>query len=292
MRPLLSLRDLEWRLEIPREVLRKIASSIPLHYHPWRKGNRLIDNPDEQLKHIQRRINSRLLDELDLPLHLHGGVRGRSPRTNAQAHSAAKTLVRIDVERFFPSITNRHVYGVWRDQLGAGRDVAKLLTQLTTYRFRLPQGAPSSVALANLALAPIEDFLLVRSEELNIVFTRFVDDIALSGDYPQELIQDVVTGLRSLGLRNNRKKLNIMGPQSNRQLTGLNTESSGGPSVPLEYRNGLRSAVHRYRHSRDGSEEKSKALDRLRGRINYVRQTNPGSARSLEELLVAVEAHA
>lgn len=289
MKPILSLRHLEWTLGVPRAVLRELAATAPAHYHPFRQrqGHKLrtIDNPDEQLKHVQRQINRRILDEIPMPDHLHGGVRRRSPLSNVAAHLGQRCLVRLDVEDFFPSITNRHVFSVWRDQLCFGRLVSSLLTQLTTYRFRVPQGAPTSTALANLVLAPVESALLERTAEVGVIYTRFVDDIGLSGDDPRAVIQEVVTRLRAVGLRIHRKKLadeqGIMGPRNPQLLTGYNANCRRGPSVPRKKRNNVRAAIRALRLLEPGSDEHAKALARVEGRINFIQMTNPGPAASL-----------
>lgn len=251
MKPVVSLRDLEWTLAIPRAVLRDLASNAPRHYHPFllRQGEKLrkIDNPDEELRHVQRRINRRILDSVEMPGHLHGGGRGRSPLTNVVDHCGQRCLIRLDIENFFPSVTTRHVFSVWREQLGFGRQVSSLLTKLTTYRFRLPQGAPTSVALANLVLGPVEAIVQAEAAKLDIVSMRFVDDLGLSGEDPRPVIQAVATQLRALSLKIHRRKLKgahgIMGPQDSQRLTGYGTNRKAGPSVPRDQRDKVRSAI-------------------------------------------------
>lgn len=293
MKAIQSLRHLEWTLGIPRVTLRELAATAPLHYHPFqqRQGTKIrtIDNPDEQIKHVQKRVNSRILNEVAMPEYLHGGVRRRSPLSNVAAHLGQRCLIRLDVEDFFPSISNRHVFGVWREQLGFGRQVSSLLTRLTTYRFRLPQGAPTSTALANLVLVPVEQALVDRSAETGVVYTRFVDDIGVSGNDPRFMIQEVITELRAIGLRVNRGKLvaesGIMGPTRQQLLTGYHANCKRGPSVPRKKRNNVRVAIRALRHLDPASEAHAKALARVEGKINFIQLTNPGSATALRRYL-------
>jgi RNA-directed DNA polymerase len=146
---ILSLNRLAWTLGIPREVLESLAAVAGHHYRPFlleRQGKkpRLIDNPDRCLKDTQRKIYKRLLKDLKFPEYLHGGIKGKSPKTNAAKHLGKRLVVRLDLEDFFPSITNRQVYSVWSRNLDNSPPVSRLLTLLTTYRRRLPQGAPTS----------------------------------------------------------------------------------------------------------------------------------------------------
>src|SRR6185436_20457188 len=81
------------------------------------------------------------------------------PQTNAFQHLGKHLVVRIDIQDFFSSITDRQIYSVWADKLGNSPPVASLLTTLTTYRRHLPQGAPTSTYLANLVLLGADQVL-------------------------------------------------------------------------------------------------------------------------------------
>lgn len=58
-------------------------------------------------------------------------------------------------------------------------DAAVLIARLCTYRGRLPQGAPTSPALANLAFAEY-DVRIQQSLGPDFVYTRYVDDLTIS----------------------------------------------------------------------------------------------------------------
>jgi hypothetical protein len=95
-KPLLSKRDLAWRLRIARTQLEALARNIGSHYTPFiieqaGKKPRRIDNPDKELKRVQKRINQILLRAVEMPQHLHGGVLQRSTRTNSSSHLATPT---------------------------------------------------------------------------------------------------------------------------------------------------------------------------------------------------------
>src|SRR6202023_2067906 len=152
----LSVAGLGRKLSIRASTLEELAASAPDHYNPFpmeRPGKkpRYIDNPDRPLKAVQRRIYLLLLKPIQMPEYLHGGVTGCSPRTNAALHVGTHLVVRLDLKDFFPSITPRQVYAIW-EGLGYCPAAASVLTSLTTFRFHLPQGAPTSTSLANLVL--------------------------------------------------------------------------------------------------------------------------------------------
>jgi len=119
-----SLRKLEFHLGIARSKLRTVALNADTYYSPFPKPDkvrsfqkkfkktreRLLDNPIEPLRGVQRQIHRKLLSPLDLPFYLCGGVKGRTLLDNVMLHAGAATIVKIDIKNFFPSIDNRRVY--------------------------------------------------------------------------------------------------------------------------------------------------------------------------------------
>ena len=88
------------------------------------------------------------------------------------------------------------VYRLFQSELGCGRDVARLLTRLTTLDAGLPQGAPSSNAIANLLLTDVVDKpVSFVATKMNVEATRFVDDFTFSGNEPRPLINATAKAL-------------------------------------------------------------------------------------------------
>lgn len=92
MEPILSLRLLEAHVGMSRERLQEIAGSINHRYRQFPQRSkknpakvRMITAPDDELKWVQSKL-LKLLTQIPLSDGVHGGVRGRSPRTNAEAH--------------------------------------------------------------------------------------------------------------------------------------------------------------------------------------------------------------
>jgi hypothetical protein len=293
----LSLNDLSSRLGIRIARLREIERDIKSHYkiRPLDEKNkdkvRMLTIPDHELKDIQRRIKKNILDPISLAEAAQGGVRGRSPRSNASKHLGKPCVVSLDVKEFYPSVRHRMVYRMFRHELRFGRDVASLLTRLTTFDAELPQGAPTSTGVGNILLAlPVDGPISAEAEQMEVSNTRFVDDITLSGSNPRPLINMVGRMLSRRGLRMHRKKakgkskLKIASRTEPQEVTGLLVNSRNGPSVARKRRDKVRAAIFRLRAQTDeiarGAEERS-----IRGRIDYVRQFNPGAARYLQKYL-------
>lgn len=284
-----STRGLAWFLGVPLEVLNALRSDAVRQYRPFKKRRklkvRIIDNPRTQLKQVQRLINRKILQSFAFPDHLHGSIPKRSPLTNAAAHTGHRCVVSLDIKDFFPSVTDMHVYRVWREEFGFGPRVAGLLTSLTTVRNRLPQGAPTSSGLANLVLLRADE-RTKRYAERVIVFTRYVDDLSFSGVDPRAIIGDAITTLRDAGFRVSRRKLTISGPRDLQVVTGLSANSRK-PSVPRAKRDRIRAALHQFAKGNADLDSERTYLS-LRGRINSLRNTNASTRERLTAQLDAL----
>jgi hypothetical protein len=279
------------KLGVARELLIELAERPERHYRsfiiqPPGKKPRPIDNPDEDLKTAQREIRFRLLAPLRLPEHVHGCVKRRSPVTNAIGHCGQVNVASIDIKDFYPSVTNRSIYELWL-QLGYGFRVASMLTRLTTYRGHLPQGSPTSDALANHVLAPVDARLVEIARGLNLKLSRYLDNIDLSGVRTREAIPMVIEVLRDYGYGVRHKKTFNVGPRTVHVVTGYTVNNADVPSVCRKEQRRIRSAAHEViREHREGRPV-NELLRRLSGRMAYLRQTNPGAAASISRQLKA-----
>lgn len=296
MKSVLSLNDFAWRLGVPLVRLQEIANDVAPHYRlqVLKKGDkaRHLYVPEPELKRVLRRIKKIILDSLPLEDAAHGGVRGKSPRTNAECHLAKRCLVTVDVKQFFPQVRHAVVYRMFRTEFGFGRDVARLITRLTTYRAQLPQGSPTSTGIANLLLTmPLDRPIGTAAHNRNVDYSRFVDDAAMSGDNPRPLINEVARQLSTRGLRIHRpntrnpqkSKLRIMTGDGPQKVTGLNVNSRNGPSVPRAIRDNIRAAIHALPTL--SRAETQKALSSIKGRIQHVERLNPGTGARLKRYL-------
>lgn len=300
MKAILSSRDLAWRLGIPLPTIRDLAREVENHYREWEDFNiekgktRVLKVPDDLLKGVQRRILKNILTKFPLSESVQGGIKGRSPKTNAERHLAKSLVVNVDIRNFFPSVRHDEVAKMFRRDFGCGRETTWLLTRLTTVDGQLPQGAPTSTMIANILLAvPVDEPLGKSAVELDVELTRFVDDFTFSGTNADRLISQASRNVSTVGLRiwRKRKKLKIS-PNSRRQeVTGLVVNSKQGPSVPLGNRERVRAAIHQLRSLESRDVELS--LLSINGRINHVRQFNKGSAarlvRQLNRVLGEIE---
>jgi RNA-directed DNA polymerase len=171
-------------------------------------GWRLIEAPRPRLAQLQRRLLHEVLDQIPVHPCAYGFVVGRSVSDFAAPHVGRGLVVRIDLEDFFPSVPASRIYGVFR---GAGypEPIAHLFTAMVTTRTphgvrsqarvvhasqrarhrrmldrlgdsHLPQGAPTSPALANLAAFRLDQRLAGLAATANARYSRYADDLVFS----------------------------------------------------------------------------------------------------------------
>jgi hypothetical protein len=204
----LPLDQLDWLADTKR-LQGKTAIRV-LHHYTYRftaKRNgtlRLLEAPKPKLRSVQRRILHEILDLVPPHENAHGFVSGRSCLSGARVHAGEIIVITVDLRSFFATIPAGRVHAIFRS-LGYPWAVARLLTGLCTtatprsvFPLRrasievsqdrslyavphLPQGAPTSPALANLSAWHLDQRLAGLARRLGANYTRYADDLAFSG---------------------------------------------------------------------------------------------------------------
>jgi len=143
---------------------------------------RIFNPSHNRLKVIQKRIQKNILLKLELPDYAFGAVKGRDNIINANMHKGKKYKFTTDLRDFFPSISHHDVFKMFRTY-NFSPTVSRLLTKLTTYKGRLPQGSPTSSTIANLVFVKTGKNLNNFAKHYNINFTSFVDDLTFSSPH-------------------------------------------------------------------------------------------------------------
>ncbi|MDB5596854.1 MAG: hypothetical protein JWM36_3815 [Hyphomicrobiales bacterium] len=132
-----------------------------------------------------------MADQLYRPRQpVHGFVPKRSVKSNAEAHRRRRFIVNLDLQDFFPGITERRVAGLLR-ALGIDRRVSEIVAFLCCHMGRLPQGAPTSPVLSNMICYRLDTDLLLVAKSGRAIYTRYADDITFSSYQPPTKLFDV-----------------------------------------------------------------------------------------------------
>ncbi|HRI86560.1 MAG TPA: reverse transcriptase family protein [Ignavibacteria bacterium] len=140
---------------------------------------RILNPSIKRLEKIQERIKTNILDKLLLPDYAFGAVKKKDNVKNAKKHQGKKFKFVTDLKNFFPSISNKKVFEMFLS-FDFSPTVSRKLTQLTTYKGKLPQGTQTSSAIANLVFIKTGKNLQNFAKENNITFTSFLDDLSFS----------------------------------------------------------------------------------------------------------------
>jgi hypothetical protein len=262
-----------------REKTRPFAKKIK----STKKKPRIIDNPSDQLKVIQKAINDNILRAIVFPEYILGGIPRKKVLDNIMLHLGAPVLVTMDIKSFFRRITNAQVYNVWRGALDCSPKIASLLTRLTTFERHLPQGAPTSSLLANLVLHSCDSAIREECRQRGVTYSTWVDDLAFSGQEPREVISVATRALTAAGFSVSHRKLQVMGPATRKVLNGVLMNRF--PNVVPEYLKRLRSGIHKLETGLVPLQHSDKYIRSLLGAINYVSSIQPRKGASLKSQL-------
>jgi RNA-directed DNA polymerase len=180
-----SLEELAALLSTEPGHIEYVLSHLPqLYRHETRrKPNGTVRNlwiPRDPLRPLQDKIQSNVLTKAPQSDCVQGGVKGRSIITNAKHHVGKPVLSTMDIRDCFPSINVNKVQKVF-EELGFSGEALSIITKLTTWKFQLPQGPPTSPLIANLALAKLDRRQMGVAKKHRFTYTRYVDDLASSG---------------------------------------------------------------------------------------------------------------
>ena len=188
---LISISSLEKAINRPRSLLRATVTDKEKYYKEFVKKyasgkQRLIDNPTGTLKVIQKLIQKNVLSKVTFHETIFGGIKGRSNIDNAKYHLGSNIIIKLDLKSFFPSTKASKVYKAFRYNLGYGKDVSSLLTQICCRKDGeigyVPQGATTSTLVSTLGFLPTYKQIKLITDSQNLRLTSFIDDITISGD--------------------------------------------------------------------------------------------------------------
>lgn len=218
------------------DFIRQVVDNIDNYYQEWvekktdkktgefkryKDGTikeRIIRPSLHELKLIQTRIKNKILAPIALPETVHGGVKKRSNITNAKPHQGKKYQFTTDLQNFFPSISSKRVYETLLT-LGFSAHYSRWITKLTTWKFELPQGTPTSTHLANLVFLKTDFELIELCNKHGLTYTRYVDDLTFSSQQDfSYILNEILDIVISNGFQLNYRKTKYKG---NQNITGI-----------------------------------------------------------------------
>ncbi|WP_426619487.1 reverse transcriptase family protein [Pseudomonas rustica] len=198
----------------------------------------------------------------------------------AAPHCASRWLIKVDVQRFFESISEVDCYRVFRSlgyQPLVSLELSRICTRigpLNSLRrsakwFRkaplakskirsyavprighLPQGAATSPMLANLAMKEADVLLTALANRYSLNYTRYADDLTFStADHSfkrndaRMAVHEIYGVLRRFGLAPNLTKTAIVSPRSRKIVLGLQVNQDV-PRLTRDFKMKIRMHLH------------------------------------------------
>ena len=303
------------KLKISHKVLsyvlykQQIDCSYKEFIIPKKNGkDRIIHAPEDKLKRIQRKLGEYLTDihnkyindkedkkykeDKKVKLNIsHGFVKGNSIFTNAKIHRNKRYVLNVDILEFFPPFHFGRVRGYFEKskEFGLLNECATLIAQLTCYKGRLPQGAPTSPVISNLIFNIVDMRILNLAKKYKLDYTRYVDDMSFSTNDKKFLfthkkfIEELINILEKSGFKINENKTRLEYFSSRQEVTGLtvNKKLNANKSFIKKTR---AMANELYKTGKFSINGKKGTLNQLEGRFAFINQIDKENNKILYEL--------
>lgn len=141
------------------------------------RKKRNISSPLKELKEYQYIIKEYLENKYFFPFFITWYRKWLSVYDNASIHRWKKYIINLDIKDFFWNITRKALYNQFKSEIIN----IDLFLDYITYKWVLPQWAPTSPILSNIIFTKID--FIIREKLLNIsnliTYSRYVDDISI-----------------------------------------------------------------------------------------------------------------
>jgi RNA-directed DNA polymerase len=311
-----SVAELDWFAGCRRNGRRVVTGKLAHYRYHWiaKSGGRkrLVESPKPRLKEIQRQILSQILDVIPPHPSAHAFRSQHSTLTCAAPHVGQRVVLRIDLRDFFPRIRRSRIHALFHT-LGYPEEVARLLARLCTNSIgdnffptgdstvrrcelrqtfgppHLPQGAPTSPALANLCAYRLDCRLTGLARTVGASYTRYADDLIFSGDHnfernlPRFRVFACAIVL-SEGFAIGHRKTRVMRSGTQQSIAGLVVNRRINVSR-REY-DRLKATLHnccRFGPESQNRGQHPRFREHLQGKIAYVGMTGQERAAKLHE---------
>ncbi len=318
-------RHLEWLADLRGLNPQAEAHALQHYVRRWvpkrSGGARLLESPKPTLKRIQRRLLDAVLRRWPPHAAACGFEPGRGVLDHARAHAGQALVVRMDLSDFFGSIgfaRVRAAFGAIGYPPGVARALAGLTVVSTPERYarrlrrwlppseafaaaqrlrapHLPQGAPTSPALANRIARRLDQRLSGLAARFGGTYTRYADDLAFSGGAAfakdvGRLLPRAGAVILEEGFVPNHRKTRVMRASQRQELCGIVVNA--GPSLPRAELERLEAILVNCARQGPASQNRGRHPDlraHLEGRVAWVTQVHPAKGARLQRWLDRID---
>ncbi|MFW6016387.1 MAG: retron St85 family RNA-directed DNA polymerase [bacterium] len=276
-----SLSDISCYLNLSELLLYKLSVRSDFCYRevdiPKSNGNvRTIACPSKKLKAVQAWILNEILNKIPVENVATAFVKNKNIKTNAEKHVGNRFFICLDIKDFFGSISAKWVYNLFKS-VGYGEHISHILVNYCTYKKALPQGGVTSPALSNILCKRLDRRILGYVGARNITYTRYADDITISGNDMGILIgclEFVERIIKSEGFTLNYNKFRVLRPGRQKKVTGMIINDDNKVTIGRKKVRELRAAIYnlyRDQYNGDKRDTYSKRSNHINGWLNFLK---------------------
>ncbi|WGE42613.1 retron St85 family RNA-directed DNA polymerase [Actinobacillus equuli] len=277
-----------------------LSINAPISYKvysiPKKNGDkRIIAHPAKNLKKIQRELLALFTEYLKIHESASAYMKGKSIINNAEPHRYNKYLLKLDFYDFFNSISSS-IFIDYLEKTGVKLNEydKKLVSHIffwnpnkkdkTHKTLILSVGAPSSPLISNAIMYFFDDAVKKYCDSFSMAYTRYADDISISGNNRDDL-KNVVPFIRATlnelfhgKIILNELKTILINPGYNKFITGITITTQGMLSIGRKRKRYIFGLVYKFMKN----ELTEESIAHMKGLIAFSNSIEPSFIKRLE----------
>lgn len=239
-------------LEVEKEVEKIVIEN------KIKKQRRLFFRQSEKLKKYLRFVDRVILRNLAKNIDVvHSFTKEKSTLTAVNAHSKNDYFFQTDISSFYDSITKDDVLRILKRDVDLIPisdlvDYIDFLSSIMTYDSTLPIGFSTSPQISNAFLFEFDGELNEICKKRDVVYTRYADDIILSGmklshlEDMANIIDSLMLKLFSGKISLNKGKTKLTWKGNKVKILGLTILPNGVVTIDKKHKNIIETLLHLY----------------------------------------------
>jgi RNA-directed DNA polymerase len=267
-----------------------MSCDVASNYEPIPWSGRVIYKPSKKLKAYHGFLNSFVFEYLSINERVSFAYRkGANPHSAVAPHSASRAFYQTDLTKFFDSIAApliRHVLEQACTPVSDISDYTDRILKLVTVEDRLPIGFSTSPSISNACLKKFDDELEKFCDEAGLIYSRYADDIIVSGRGRKELegIEVVLAELLNahagadFKINQSKSKLTTIGRKV--KILGMVILPSGNISIDMELKKKIEYLLHFFIKDRARllelfQHDMESGIQQLAGYVSHINAADP-----------------
>jgi len=276
-----------------------LSSDVSTNYDVRAFRGKPAYSPNKKLKAYHLFLNTFLCEFLEVNKRVVFSYRkGARPHEAVLAHAKSRAFFQTDIEDFFGSLKRPTIERTLRANapnvpiLDLDEHIHRILSLITVDE-KLPVGFATSPHISNACLTPFDDELEDLCRGRGLIYTRYADDLTISGGARESLLdlskvlQELLNKHFGETFRLNRAKSKLTTVGRKVKLLGLVILPSGQVSIDRELKDRIETRIHFFVDDRskfmnlvDNDDEAG--LEQLCGYVNYVNSVDPAYLEKLQ----------